>query len=276
MSVYGFTHGGDGIEGDSRVTHCTGSPSQGQALNAFNDFWFCTNPHVFIHHCYPDNVEWQLLSQPYNTIDEFLCLPYLQQGYFEAGLQLLTDYSCTLHSVNGQCIITFAVDKSTATYIELSYSLSLLSGDKSKVNWGDLCQLVMCIPTVDMYTFKVSLPVEGTYSFEVTVLADDIVTNASCADFRIECTEACKKCRKVPLNVGIEGFGYGNEAKQAGLKNPSENTAVVVIIPSEEVVGSDCEDQILDFQIDSDIMGEVEFSSDIISDSTANTAHTSM
>ncbi|XP_045158899.2 kyphoscoliosis peptidase-like [Mercenaria mercenaria] len=263
VSMYGFGYGGQLIEGDGRINIQSRLQVHGQTINAFNDFWFCTKPEIFIHHCYPDNSDWQLLPGPNKTSGQFFSIPFLQQGYYEAGLELLSEYSCSLSSTKGVCIITFS-DKHVARNLEFSYTLTLKSGDISGVRWDDLSQLVMFIPEVDMYTFKINLPVKGMYLFEIMVIADDIVTNASCADFKITCTEACTNCRKVPFNVGIEGFGYGNEAKKAGLKHPSEKTPVLVLNSPELEVGSDCEDEIIDFQIDSDRVNEVEFTSDII------------
>lgn len=276
VSLYGFSYSGTVLEGDGVPSMQPCFQNQGQIINAFNDFWFCTKPEIFIHHCYPDDAEWQLLPLPYKSLDDFLALPYLQQGYFEAGLKLLSAFSCTLGASNGVCIISFAANKMAAKNLEFSYNLILLDGDRSKVKSADLCQLVMFIPSEDMYSFKISLPVEGIYSFEIMIIADDVVTNASCADFRIDCKEACKNCRKVPLDVGIEGFGFGNEAKHVGLKYPSQKIPVVVLKSPEEQVGSDCDEEIMDFHIDSDRVNEVEFSSDIVGEADRKSVHSGM
>jgi hypothetical protein len=275
-SCFGVGYGGYSIEGDGHINIQQVAESKGQTINVFNDFWFCTKPEIFIHHCYPDNPDWQLLPGENKSLVDFFSLPFLQQGYYEAGLELLSERSCSLNSTKGVCIITFAADKNSSKNMEFNYTLSVVEGDISSVNWSDLSQLVIFIPELDMYTFRISLPVAGTYLFEIMVIADDIVTNAACADFKITCTESCKKCRKVPFNVGIEGFGYGHEAQRAGLKHPSETTPVLVLKSPEDVVGSDCEDESIDFQIDSDRIDEVEFSSDIIDGNGTDAVRTRM
>ena len=277
-SCFGVGYGGHTIEGGGRIDVQKTEQSKGQTINVFNDFWFCTKPEIFIYHCYPDDPNWQLLDGESKTLEDFFSLPFLQQGYYEAGLELLSERSCTLKATKGVCIITFSADKKSSKNMEFNYTLSIVDGDLSAIKWNDLCQLVIFIPEIDMYTFRISLPVEGTYLFEIMVLADDIVTNAACADFKIICTESCKNCRKVPFNVGIEGFGYGYEAKKAGLKQPSETSPVVVLRSPDEIVGSDCEDddEAVNFQIDSDRIDEVEYTSDIIDSNEANAVRTCM
>jgi hypothetical protein len=148
------------------------------------------------------------------------------------------------------------------------YRLSLRKGtaDLKKINAQDLPLLVVYSPVFDTFSFNIRLPVAGEYIFETFVSTHDTSTDEDfyymCAIFKILCLEPDPYCKKLPLDVGTTGYGFGYIAADFGLKNPSTYLPSVPIECTQK--GGDISE--LTFQIDSDRVDEVEFYSEIVGD----------
>lgn len=234
-------------------------------------FWFCLNPGIFVTYSLPNDPEWQLI--PYEkriSKDAFLALPYLYQEFFTARLQLLSEHSGILYSKEGKCTISFGANKTVAKYIKMSYRLSLRidTGDLSGIDAADLPLLVIYAPSIDTFSFNIRFPVAADYIFEVYASSSDTKEDGLSLSsmFKIVCTDPDPNCKKLPLHTGTTGYGFGYTAINFGLKNPSTSLPIVPI----ECSNNDSDVPELTFQIDSDKIDEVEFSSHIVGGQNEN------
>lgn len=232
----------------------------------FNDFWFCTKPQIFAYFNFPYNQEWLLLgeSKGPKSLKEFESMSFTYLGYHILGLQFLSETSSILHSKNGRCSISLKADPIVMRSKSFSYTLSFLedSGDISGLNKDDLPLLVRYAPGIDTFSFNIRFPVSGHYVFEVVAKdIDEEYSTCLCFDFVIICDEADPQCRKLPIDAGIVGYGYGHTARDAGLKNPSKtNSTMNVNIQSD----ADVLPSVLTFQIEDDQIDTFDYGSKLV------------
>lgn len=55
-----------------------------QSVKKFNDFWFDTDPYIFIFSHLPENPQWQLINNQLSKV-QFKKLPYVQSSFFALG-----------------------------------------------------------------------------------------------------------------------------------------------------------------------------------------------
>ncbi|XP_045212506.2 kyphoscoliosis peptidase-like isoform X2 [Mercenaria mercenaria] len=254
-------------EGEAILEHQ--EQKEGQLLVVFNDFWFCTKPNKIISFDFPDERKWLLLDSPVSS-DEFESMLFTYVEFHILGLQFLTECSSKLLAKDGRCKISIKADPSVLRSKCFPYTLSLIegTGDISETKAEDLPLLVTYAPGIDMLSFNIRFPVSGEYVFEVSVKDlddDDIVCH--CFDVVIVCEEADPNCRKLPIDAGIVGFGYGHAAKEAGLKNPSKASPTVNVNPQTDGL---THPKTLTFQIENDHIDTIEYGSDIIADNDIN------
>lgn len=220
----GYQHGGEiEIERDGKDNVKVREERQGHSQYMMNDFWFCTAPEVFATRCLPDEPKWQSPSDGkifINSVDEFTSVPDLRQGFYDMKLSLMSDQSCILHSTNGKCFVSILVDKDMICRLDFSYELVLEGTSDKGLDVNDMQQLVLPQINVKNRTFKfeVRLPVVGVYWFRLAVgFLDQEDKKMNCCGFKIICKQASENCQKFPTCQGLDVYGHGPKAVDAGL-----------------------------------------------------------
>jgi len=249
------------IDGDSVLTETTSS--SGFTISSFENFWFCTNPSIFILHCFPDDDKWQLLpGEKKSSCEEFATRLTPESSFFEMELEVLSADKCTYKSENGRCWVDIKVVPARIKSLHFMYKLAFVSesGDMSEVNAADFPQLVMKTQTPDSVSFEVRCPVAGDYM--LTIFAGMKEEKTKCFEIRIHCLSPDPACRKLPIDPGHLGFGFNSTAVDVGLSHPS------FAHPTLKVQSSDTleKKEKLKFKVDHDMIDDYMFSSDIIGD----------
>ena len=263
-TVKGFHRGGELVlEEDGNRPFRAIASARGFDTAQFTDFWFCTNPAILAVHAHPFDAEFQYLPDAIKYHDDkFEQCAYVQPGFFQAGLSLLSENSWVLLSRNGRCTITLGCQKSVLRSLRFKYRLSFVqsSGDIAEEQIQKMPRMVLYAPGIDDVSFTVSLPVRGEYSFSTTVNSPDLGTRyAECFEFRIHCDEPDSHCLNLPREVESLGVGYTHVARDFGLKHPSKTTPTINVQQGQAT---------RTLQIAEDRIDDVEFTSDVIGDDT--------
>lgn len=269
QAYVGYEHGGEiQIETDGLETVRVKVQRDGNTIYIINDFWFCTAPEIFVTRCFPDESKWQNPdgSVLIKSVEDFLGLPDLRQGFYDIRLSLLSEQSCTLFSENGKCYISFMVDKDLARAIDFTYELVMegTSNDNFKVK--DMKQLVLhqvCGKDRNIFKFEIRLPVVGTYWLRLAVgSAEEPRTKRNCCEFKITCREACKNCKRFPTCAGLGVYGYGSQAEDAGLLNSSQTDAKINMKPNSRKSIKE-KQTVAKFQTDSDPERDMQYDAEM-------------
>lgn len=205
----------------------------GVLRNAFKEYYIFPNPKEFIHTSYPIDSKWQLTKNPI-SLKRFEKMPYLLPTFFGMGLKLISDETCLLNTIKGECMIEMQAPLKNANQIGLWYELYLKEGtgktddEKRMLQKENIPKLVAMIRCGDLWQFKLSLPIEGT--FKICCYGGPYKSSlARIAEFRVDCKERKKDCRILPFDPGRVGFGPGPAAASAGFFLPSHAGGLVPV-----------------------------------------------
>ncbi|XP_046357148.2 uncharacterized protein LOC124135709 [Haliotis rufescens] len=198
---------------------------KGKDIRANEDFFFLTDPENFVNFCRANSQPWQLLKEPWSE-EQFVKAPYLTTEYFNSGLKLTSQQTCYLVAKNGKEAIRFehAKDKNPS----LSYDL-FCDEDESDETLPESEELERYVLENTQGTTKslfLRFPVRGLY--KLRVYGGNGSNPPHICDFRIRCEEEGKNPNPFPLKKDI-GYGYSQEAKDAGLVTTSAYSGIVVM-----------------------------------------------
>ncbi|XP_056020401.1 uncharacterized protein LOC125652156 isoform X3 [Ostrea edulis] len=207
--------------------------SAGVLRNAFREYYIFPNPQEFIHTCHPDDSKWQISNKEISR-KAFAKMPYLLPTFFGMGLKLKSTQSCSLKTTDGECLIEIQAPLKNANEIDLWYELFLKEGtgqsedEKRMLLRENIPKLVAMIRCGDLWTFKLSLPIEGT--FKLCCYGGPYKSSlARITEFRIDCKRRKKDCNILPFNPGRIGFGPGPAAVESGFFVPSHAGGLVPV-----------------------------------------------
>jgi hypothetical protein len=150
------------------------------------------------------------------------------------GLKLKSTQSCLLTSTDGDCLIEIQAPLKNANEIDLWYELFLKKGtgqnedEKRMLQRENIPKLVAMIRCGDLWTFRLSLPIEGT--FKLCCYGGPYKSSlARITEFRVDCKRRKKDCKILPFNPGRVGFGPGPAAAEAGFFVPSHASGLVPV-----------------------------------------------
>ncbi|CAG2204786.1 unnamed protein product [Mytilus edulis] len=201
--------------------------SPGSAVKKFNEFFFLTDPDVFIHFAFPDNPDWQLLTVPL-TLDRYLEEPYFRQPYFENKLQvatLLPGVQKAKHGIveigmkslieNWQGLLTYQLffnnKKSTEVLPKKTQLSNFVLMDRCNSNWK----------------FTVRFPIDGVYKLTINGGVPP-KSNEWVCDFKLVCKTAIEDIPPLPCDTGAVGWGPSNNLEQYGLTAPSHTHGTIL------------------------------------------------
>ena len=104
-----------------------------------NQFYFLTDPDVFVCTHLPDDPAWQLLPQPLSA-QQFESYVYIREQYFRLGMYMVdsSHQEGTLHSKDGEVTVTFGLPQERIRHTQFSYLL--FCGSQSGVKSNKLLE----------------------------------------------------------------------------------------------------------------------------------------
>ena len=98
--------------------------SPGERRHQTNDFFFLTDPDLFICTHLPDDPDWQLLPRPLLRM-QFESFFYVRERFFELGLTLVGDSKrrCVLKTKQGEAAVVFGIPASLGIRAQFRYML---------------------------------------------------------------------------------------------------------------------------------------------------------
>ncbi|KAH3809256.1 lim and transglutaminase domain protein ltd-1-like isoform X2 [Dreissena polymorpha] len=194
------------------------------------EFWFLTDPELFVQYCLPDDPEDQMLpkSKRINSERAFMKLPFLSHRFHELNMRLTSEDQCIIETVNGCSKISFKIPRKLAKDFECEIDSAHLSnvldlkGNKSdaitKAFAGiKIDKLIFSSRKKGHFIFELRCPVEMA-SYNLTIEGGKIdERKTTLVKTRIVCREKMKNFKEFPDNKGSLGWGFGPRAHAAGL-----------------------------------------------------------
>ncbi|XP_069128822.1 uncharacterized protein [Argopecten irradians] len=183
----------------------------------FRDYYFLTDPEMFIYDHFPDDEKFQLLARPL-TYEEAKDAAALRSDFFRHGLYLRSHPTCRVHCPDG--IITFVLGMKKKKSMAFVYKLYRSKGSREVASSSR--------NTLDRYVFlerdieegniraTIRCPIEGQYLFELHGSETNETHHALLLTYVIECTGTSASCRPLPPNMRQE-WGPGEDTKDMGM-----------------------------------------------------------
>ena len=218
------------IDGEWRFVDCTwGSgfvASDAKFKQQFDEFWFLTDPEIFVYDHFPTHPIWQLLEEPID-IDEFNHKPSLTEKSREMGLRLISHREPIIYFEN-EVTVTFGTETIPLANItaDLRWDTEI---DANKHR---------CIRRSDGRTFSVRVvpPKPGEYTLVLYGKSKDYLH----AKFK-KLTEYTLRCEsvyddQVVFPTHYKAWGPEPSYSELGFSNSIQELSVLECDSSEQVV----------------------------------------
>ena len=202
--------------------------SSGSAERKVNEFFFLTDPDIFVHFCLPDDSDWQLLTVPL-TLERFLGEPFYRQPYFKNKLHCPTLVPGILEATHG--IVEIRMRSLLEKWKgQLNYELFFNKKESTDMKLPRKTQLVKYV-IMDRnngnWKFTVRFPINGVYKLTINggVTPND---NEWICDFKLICTTANEDIEPLPCTTGAVGWGPGTALNKVGLIEPTQQRGTIL------------------------------------------------
>ena len=187
----------------------------------FKEFWFLTDPELFISKCYPDDIEDQMLprSKQVKSMKKFFRLPYFTLHFFKDNLKLVSEDSCVINADDGVGKVHFKTDKIPSKKLAFDYKLVIRerNGPMDISKRFDIPRLVMNSRNKGNFIFEVRCPEVADYTLEIIGGPISSEQKKVYIVTKIVCRKKLPNVLPLPLNPGPVGWGFGPYAIEAGL-----------------------------------------------------------
>ncbi|KAL3865452.1 hypothetical protein ACJMK2_042840 [Sinanodonta woodiana] len=205
-------------------------PEKGNDVQQLNEYYFLTNPEVFIFNCFPNEESWQLLETPW-TIQTFADVPYCRQTYFENEVSITSSFKCRLQTVSGECTVAVKGKKEDVFSYKLYYNEK--ESTKPISEELQLQRYILKKHEKSNVEFTFRCPQAGVYKLDIVGGKTTTLQSDLCS-FKITCDAPKLDCQPLPVSPEI-GFGPSYLMEKMGVKAESHTTAIVRIQAFEEI-----------------------------------------
>ncbi|XP_021360266.1 uncharacterized protein LOC110454848 isoform X2 [Mizuhopecten yessoensis] len=183
----------------------------------FRDYYFLTEPEMFIYDHFPDDEKFQLLARPM-SYEEARDAASLRSDFFRHDLYLRSHPKNRVHCPDGT--VTFVLGMKKKKSMAFVYKLYRSKGSREVT--------ASSRNTLDRYVFlerdmeegdiraTIRCPAEGQYLFELHGSETNETHHALLVTYIIECTGISASCRPLPPNMRQE-WGPGEDTKDMGM-----------------------------------------------------------
>lgn len=222
------------------------SPDGGKAEIGFNEFWFLTDPEIFIQKCYPDDKDDQMLPEAkiVKTQRHFMKLPYLTPVFFRNNLRLTSESQSVVEAINGECRISFKAENNTigknfvCQFAKEHLEITDRKGNnfpdlKAALKGANVTDLVFCSRKKSHFMFDIRCPTEGYYN--LTIHGGPMgEPEKVLMKVRVLCREVMEDFLPFPGRPGKVGWGFGPVAREAGLAKTDKKEPRLLIDESPD------------------------------------------
>ncbi|XP_060078850.1 uncharacterized protein LOC132558320 [Ylistrum balloti] len=183
----------------------------------FRDYYFLTDPEMFIYDHFPDDEKFQLLARPL-TYEEARDAAALRSDFFRHDLYLRSHPTCRVHCPDGT--VTFVLGMKKKKSMAFVYKLYRSKGSReiASSSRNTLDRYVFLERDIDEGDIRATIrcPVEGQYLFELHGSETNETHHALLVTYIIECTGTSASCKPLPPNMRQE-WGPGEDTKDMGM-----------------------------------------------------------
>ena len=240
------------IDGEWRFIDCTwGSgflDQNGKFQRQFDEFWFLTDPEIFIYDHFPVHSQWQLLDEPID-IEEFNHKPSLTEKSRELGLKLISHREPIVY-FDKEVTITFGTDAIPLSNItaDLRTETLNLTADLRTETLKE-ANKYRCIQRLNGKEFSIRVvpPEKGEYMLTVFGKSKDYLH----AKFRklIEYTLRCESVYEEPVvfpdhfkawgpEPNYSELGFTDSIQELSVVNCDSNEHAITLIQTRNVAVS--------------------------------------
>ncbi|XP_021365663.1 hillarin-like [Mizuhopecten yessoensis] len=212
----------------------------GVMKNAFEEYYFMTNPAELVYMCHPSEERWQLLEKTI-TQQQFLDQAYVLPPFFGLGMVMKSRDACVYEAKNGEVKIDIEAPAKNANAINMWYEFLLKEGSNEKsleeqflLSMESMPRLVAMLRCGERWKIRVRFPIEGTYKLRLYG-APNKTPLLLLGEFRLDCTSRRKECIPLPIDPKVVGFGPGPAADVSGLLFPSHRNGIYPLSKNKEM-----------------------------------------
>ncbi|XP_021342305.1 uncharacterized protein LOC110442821 [Mizuhopecten yessoensis] len=202
-----------------------------ESVQRMNEAFFIADPENLIYTHFPDDPQWQLLSQPI-TLKQFERQTYIRERFHDMGIALpqkLQDKPCVLLSKGKPVQIPLDLPEKRSKDFRFKYTLVQTAGLHSEDNRPKpaLERFVMMQHALDRVQFTLHFPWEGMFRFDV--FGTDVTRSelfSLIISYAIKCKEATPNCQALP-DIPMLGWGPNPVASAVGLTPTTSIGAII-------------------------------------------------
>ncbi|XP_048760115.1 uncharacterized protein LOC125669562 isoform X3 [Ostrea edulis] len=205
--------------------------SEGETQHRVNEFYFLPNPDQLIWTHFPDEQDWQLLVKPI-SVKDYESHVYVRERFYYLGINFTpkSETKCVLTAKDGEISLPFTLPAEESEFYRFKYMLykNKSAGGEDTGADVNLDRFVLFEHTADSLRFALRFPLAGKFKMDIfglDVRHSDIF-DLTCT-YLIHCPEAQKNCLPLPDCPPI-GWGFGGDAKNAGLEAKSHDGAIII------------------------------------------------
>ncbi|XP_062611507.1 uncharacterized protein LOC134273317 isoform X4 [Saccostrea cucullata] len=217
------------VDNDGNVTQEDEEESEGETQHRVNEFYFLPNPDQLIWTHFPDEQDWQLLEKPI-TVKDYESHVYVRERFYYLGINFTpkSETKCVLTAKDGEISLPFSLPPDRSEFYRFKYMLyknKSAGGNQADVN---LDRFVLFEHTAENLRFALRFPLQGKFKMDIFGLdvRESDIFDLTCT-YLINCPEAQKNCLPLPDCPPI-GWGFGGDAKNAGLEAKSHDGAIII------------------------------------------------
>lgn len=195
----------DEIEGESRSYIVS---------SLINDYYFFTDPSIFINKCFPFDDRWQLLLQKL-TKDEFEMRPFLQPAFYALNLKLVDETLPCVVYTNDKYVLQIKMPFRSRNRLRFSYNLyrQRNSLDEGEYDYPSLEKFTLHYCITDTAFFEIRFPPISAGEYKLQVFCRDsqvCLPSEWICDFKIVCKKGMDVSMPLPVVPRI-GWGINPE-----------------------------------------------------------------
>ncbi|XP_033737984.1 uncharacterized protein LOC117325678 [Pecten maximus] len=196
-----------------------------------NEAFFLADPESLIYTHFPDDLQWQLLSQPI-TLKQFERQTYIRERFHDMGISLpkkLQDKPCVLLSNGKSLRIPLDLPEKRSKDFRFKYTLVQTGGLQAGDNrtQTSLERHVMMQHALDRVQFTLNFPCEGMFRFDIFGMdATRTEPYSLITSYAIKCKAATPDCQTLP-DIPLLGWGPNPAASALGLTPATPVGAII-------------------------------------------------
>ena len=190
-----------------------------------NEFYFLTDPEKFIFKACPEEPKHQLLAKPW-SFQKFCEVPLCSQSYFSKKVEITSEFSCRLKTIDGTCNVELTCEQPAGMYMDYELYYNHKESGKDISPTLQLKHFVFLNRTETKWNFGIRFPEVGIYKLEIN---GGHGFDYELCSFKIFCDDVKEDCKPLPVNPGSIGFGPNLDTELAGVKAISHHNGLVKV-----------------------------------------------